>query len=255
MSFYYNLRIQFRGTNYKGWQLQPNVITVQGELNRALNHIFKSPDIHSMGSGRTDAGVHALDYLVKIKVPFSILEKALVSALNSMLPNDIRVMSAETSSESFLPTNHAKAKEYIYRFSNLEHSNAFQDEFIPNISYKLDTESMRKACDLFVGMHDFSDFQCTGSDVKTSIREIYECELIYQPEQSLGGIYPAHYVFRVVGNGFLKQMVRLMVGTLWNVGRGRVSIAQLEEAMRNPQGAKLGVVAPASGLIKSKVSY
>lgn len=255
MSFYYNLKIQFCGTNYQGWQVQPNVPTVQGELNRSIATVFKSNEIQSIGSGRTDAGVHALDYLVKIKVPFSIVPMSLVNALNSNLPGDIRVIKAGLSSEVFLPTNHAISKEYLYRFSNLRSANAFQERFIPNVSYELNIDAMKKACKLFEGIHDFSDFQCSGSDVKTSVREIFSCDLSYREEVSLGGIYPAHYSFRVVGNGFLKQMVRLMVGTLWSVGRGKLELRELEDAMQKPKGKKLGVVVPASGLVKSKVTY
>lgn len=255
MAIFYNLRIQFKGTFYQGWQIQPNVATIQGHLNDSLEKIFKSNQIHSTGSGRTDAGVHALDYLVKVQVPFFIEYSSLVKALNSHLPHDIRVLSAEQSNADFLPTNHAKFKEYHYRFTNNSDLNAFQSEFMANCSYKLDEKLMKEACRLFVGEHNFSDFQCTGSDVKTTIRKIYKCELNFVGDSQLGGIYPPHFCFQVVGNGFLKQMVRLMVGTLWNVGRKKVTIKKLEEALRNPCGSKLGIVAPANGLMKIKVTY
>lgn len=255
MDYYYNLRIQFRGTNYQGWQIQPNVPTVQGELNNALSRVFKSPNVYSTGSGRTDAGVHALDYLVKIKVPFFIELGSLVSAINANLNSDIRVLLAELSTADFLPTNHAKSKEYLYRFSNLPAENAFQAELIPNISFDLDIAKMEKACSFFIGEHDFSDFQCTGSDVKTTVRKIFECDLTYYSQNSLAGMFPPYYQFRVVGNGFLKQMVRLMVGTLWHVGRGRITLDSLRCALQSPTGNKLGIVAPACGLVKSKVTY
>lgn len=255
MSVYYNLFIQFKGTNYQGWQIQPNQPTVQGEINKALSKIFKSNDIHSNGCGRTDAGVHALNFLVKVKVPFEIELKSLVKALNANLPNDIRTLDASNTSKDFLPTNHAKSKEYQYRFSNNLDANAFQIDFIPNYSFDLDIPKMKKACELFIGKHDFSDFQCSGGQVKTTVREIYHCELIFIESDQMGGIYPSHYCFKVVGNGFLKQMVRLMVGTLWNIGRGKTTLAELESAMRKVTGNKLGPVAPASGLVKIKVTY
>lgn len=255
MKVFYNLKIQFKGTRYQGWQIQPNLPTVQGSLNAALMNIFKTEDIHSTGSGRTDAGVHALDFLVKIEVPFKIIPKSLVKAINANLPSDIRVIDAVESNKDFLPTNHAKSKEYIYRFSNLASANAFQEDFIPNVSNQLDFEKMKKACELFVGKHDFKDFQCTGSEVKTTIREIFDCKLIYVSQEQLEGIYPPHFVFRVVGNGFLKQMVRLMVGTLWSVGKNKVDLMLLEEALRCPCGYKLGPVAPPNGLVKLKVTY
>jgi tRNA pseudouridine38-40 synthase len=255
MAFYYNLRIEFKGTSYMGWQVQPNVPTVQGEINRALKTVFKSDEIHSTGSGRTDAGVHAKDFLVKISVPFEIALESLVKALNSNLPLDIRVKRAQVTQESFLPTNHAKSKEYNYRFTNLEAANAFQNDYIANISYSLDIKAMQEACKVFIGTHDFSDFQCTGSDVKTTEREITLCELVEVKDEALAGLYPSHYLFRVAGNGFLKQMVRLMMGTLWNVGRGKITVDQIRDALRNPSGEKLGPVAPACGLIKVNVDY
>jgi tRNA pseudouridine38-40 synthase len=255
MNIYYNLRIQFKGTRYQGWQIQPNVPTVQGAINIALETIFKTKNVHSIGSGRTDAGVHALDYLVKIEVPFSIEKNALIKAMNANLPLDIRVLSVEDSNVDFLPTNHAISKEYVYRFSNLDYPNAFQEDLIPNVSYHLDFNLMKEACLCFKGEHDFKDFQCTGSDVKTSIRTIYECDLTFVEGAQLGGFYPAHYVFRVVGSGFLKQMVRLMVGTIWNVGKQKITIEQLNAALSNPIGKKLGIVAPPNGLTKIKVTY
>lgn len=252
---FYNLRIQFQGTYYQGWQIQPNVSTVQGELNKALIKIFKSDTIHSTGCGRTDAGVHALNYLVKVKTPFFIEFNSLVLALNANLPKDIRVLSATESFKDFLPTNHAISKEYLYRFSNFNNPNAFQETFIPNVSYELDFELMQRAVKSFIGEHDFSDFQCTGSQVKTSIRKILECELIKVEQHCLDGMFPEHYAFKVVGNGFLKQMVRLMVGSIWSVGRHKLTIAELENALRSPTGKKIGIVAPASGLTKINVTY
>ncbi len=253
--FYYKLAIQFKGTRYLGWQIQKDFHpTVQGELNSCLEQIFKSNDIHTIGSGRTDTGVHSLSHVVKVKAPFKIEFEGLRRGLNAILPEDIRILSVEDCNSDFLPTNDAQRKEYRYLFSLGKNPSAFQTDIIANNRFDVDVELMKKACGLFIGEHDFSDFQCVGSDVSSSVREIFECEL-YKKEVDFHGILPGHYVFRVVGSGFLKQMVRLMVGCIWDVGRGKTTLEELKSSMTNPLGKRLGPVAPPEGLYKFDVQY
>jgi len=253
--FYYKLAIQFKGTKYLGWQIQKDFgPTVQGELNRCIIQIFKSNDIHTIGSGRTDTGVHSLSHIVKLRAPFHIEFEGLRRGLNAILPKDIRVLSIYDCDPDFLPTNDAESKEYRYLFSVGQNPSAFQIDCISNTRFEVDEELMKKACASFMGKHDFSDFQCVGTDVSSSVREIFECELIKQ-ELDFHGILPSHYVFRVVGNGFLKQMVRLMVGCIWDIGRGKTSLDDLEASMVKPLGRRLGPVAPPEGLYKFDVQY
>jgi len=135
---YYKLILEFKGTKFLGWQKQKDFNpTVQGELEKACKIIFKSDDIHTIGSGRTDTGVHSLDHHVKLKAPFKIENNSLLKALNSHLDLNIRVLSISDSDNSFLPTNHAKSKEYIYLFSNLESESAFQSDYIVNYRHDL----------------------------------------------------------------------------------------------------------------------
>ncbi len=255
MAKYYKLKIEFNGTRYLGWQLQKKFSpTVQGELNKACQEIFKSSEIHTIGSGRTDTGVHSLGHIVKLKAPFEINFEALKKGLNSKLPDDIKVLEVDEVLESFRPTNDAIKKEYKYLFTTNKEQSAFQDNIIVNTRFDLDIDEMRRACKVFIGTHDFSDFECTGSDTKSKVREIFECDLLFH-KSNFHGIFPDHYVLRVVGSGFLKQMVRLMVGTLWSIGRGKSSIEDLEKSLKNPTGKKLGATAPPSGLYKTKVWY
>lgn len=228
--------------------------TVQGELNKALKFISKSQEIKSVGSGRTDAGVHALGQVVKVSIPLNIMPENLLKAINGNLPQDIRVIDADRSVEDFLPTVHAVSKEYQYRFTCQRMATALQNDFIVNCSFDLDVERMRQACQLLIGRHDFVNFYCEGTDVSSTIREIFECEIL---EVSQGGwdMLPPHYIFRIVGNGFLKQMVRLLMGALWNVGRGKISIEVFESSLRPPKIEKLGPVAPPSGLYLTRVNY
>lgn len=255
MIHYYKLLIQYKGTRYLGWQIQPvdSGLTVQGELNRALKTISKSDNVRSMGAGRTDAGVHALGQVAKISIELEIAPEKLIKALNVNLPDDIRILAAELSNEAFLPTIYAKSKEYHYRFTCNRVSTAFQNDLICNYPFDLDIEKMRKACELLIGKHDFSNFYCEGTEVSSNVREIFECQIL-QVEQG-DWMLPPHFIFKIVGNGFLKQMVRLLVGAIWNIGRGKITLEEFQFALSGTKVKRLGPVAPPEGLYMVRVNY
>lgn len=256
MVHYYRLTLQYKGTKYSGWQVQPATMgeTVQGRLNRALAIISKSTEVKSIGSGRTDAGVHALGQVVKVAIQLEIPPENLIRALNVNLPEDIRVIAAEKSDEAFMPTVHAISKEYQYRFTFERGYTAFQNDLIANHPFELDIVKMREACKVLVGKHDFCNFFTEGTEVSSTVREILECE-IFIVQQGEWNMLPGHYVFRVVGTGFLKQMVRLLVGAVWNVGRGKIQTSDLEMALKTKLPSKLGPVAPPEGLYMVRVNY
>lgn len=256
MIYHYKLILQYKGTNYLGWQVQPLEYgkTIQSELNEALKIVAKSSEVKSIGSGRTDAGVHALGQVVKISIPLRIDPKKLVPALNVKLPNDIRVIDAEDSTEAFIPTIHARSKEYHYRFTTRKFVASHQNELIANYPFDLDLEKMRKACLILRGLHDFTNYYTEGTEVKSTIREIFSCELeIIQTTD--WDILPQHYVLKIVGSGFLKQMVRMLIGALWNVGRGKVSLQEFEDSLTAKRISRLGPVAPPEGLYLVRVNY
>ncbi len=255
MIYYYRLTIQYKGSSYLGWQIQPDSagLTVQGELHKALRTISKSQNVKSMGAGRTDSGVHALGQVAKIAIELNIKPENLRKALNVNLPDDIRVSCVEVSDETFLPTIFAKSKEYHYRFTCNETFSPFQKEFIYNYPFELDFLKMNEACQLLIGTHDFSNFYCEGTDVSHNVRDIYECEILEVTDATC--LLPSHYVFRIVGSGFLKQMVRLLVGALWNIGRGKVTLDELRNALGPTRVQRLGPVAPPNGLYMMRVNY
>ncbi len=256
MLFHYRLVLQYKGTNYLGWQIQPSHYgkTIQGELNNALKIISKSEDIRSLGSGRTDAGVHALGQVVKVSIPLEIEAVKLIPALNIKLPDDIRVISSNQCDDDFMPTIQAKSKEYNYRFTSTKFFTALQNELITNYPYSLDLEKMQNACKLLVGRHDFVNFYTEGTEVNSTIREIYHCE-ITKISGHEWDFLPEHYNFKIVGNGFLKQMVRMLVGAIWNIGRGKVSLEQFETALSGLKMDRLAPVAPPQGLYLVCVNY
>ena len=253
MTHYYRLTIQYKGTRYLGWQVQPNGLTVQGEVNKALEIISKGK-VHSMGSGRTDAGVHAFGQVVKISMELEILPENLIRAMNSNLPDDIRVIAIENSDADFHPTVQAKSKEYHYRFTSLKAPTAFQNELIANFPFEVDLHKMCEACRLLIGVHDFSNYYCEGTDVSSNVREIFACDILEVPS---GGweMLPGHYVFSITGSGFLKQMVRLLVGAVWNVGRGKISLEEFRASLSSTRVKRLGPVAPPEGLYMVRVNY
>jgi tRNA pseudouridine38-40 synthase len=252
---HYKLILQYKGTRYLGWQVQPESAghTVQGELNRALKTISKSENVKSLGAGRTDAGVHALGQVAKVGIELDIPCENLVKALNSNLPDDIRILNAEISDEEFFPTVHAKSKEYHYRFTGNKTFTAFQNDLIQNQTFELDLKKMQEACAVLIGRHDFTNFYCEGTETASNIREIYECEIIEIPEGNW--MLPSHYLFRIVGNGFLKQMVRCLMGAVWSVGRGKITLEQLQNALTATKVPRLAPVAPPNGLYMVRVNY
>lgn len=255
MIHHYKLIVQYKGTRYLGWQIQPETSgsTVQGEMNRALKIISKSDEVRTLGAGRTDSGVHALGQVVKASIQLEIIPEKLQRALNVHLPDDIKVIHAEASDAEFMPTVHAKSKEYHYRFTCNYSAAALQSDLIQNHQFELDVAKMREACKIFIGKHDFTNFYCEGTEVSSNIREIYECELLEVPQGDW--MLPSHYVFRIVGNGFLKQMVRLLMGAVWNVGRGKITLEELQKSLGPTKLPKLGMTAPPNGLYMVRVNY
>ena len=252
----YKLTIQYKGSNYSGFQIQIKDRTIQGELNNALKILSKTDGVKSIGSGRTDAGVHALGQVVKIEIPVDIPETGLMKGLNSHLPHDIRVIKAEKSDENFHPIYSANSKEYNYVFSTQQMITPFADELVTHFPYELDIELMKKGCRAFCGEHDFINYQCTGTDVETTVRKIFECELNhFSGEGHFKELLTDYYVLRVVGNGFLKQMVRLMMGALWSLGRGKITLEELEKSLKIPLERRLGATAPPQGLYLKEVHY
>jgi tRNA pseudouridine38-40 synthase len=252
----YKLTLQYKGTQYLGFQIQSKGQTIQGELNKALKILSHSEEIKSIGSGRTDSGVHAFAQVVRIEIPVDIPEESLARALNSHLPYDIRVIEAVRSTKDFHPIFSANSKEYNYVFSNEQAISPFGHDLVTLFPFGLDIEMMRKGCSLFCGEHDFVNFQCTGTDIEGTVRQIFTCELVHHKSNGhWSHILKEYYVLRIVGSGFLKQMVRLMMGALWNLGRGKITLEDLEKSLRIPMSKRLGATAPPQGLYLVEVHY
>lgn len=253
-NIFYKLTLAYNGTYYKGWQSQTNSgPTIQDTLNLALVKIFKDDHITSLAAGRTDAGVSALEQIVKISVPFEIEKNGLLKAINTQLPADIRVMGCERVGTEFHPIRDAKKRVYRYYFNTHEVHHPLQVGLIYNYPYDLDFEMMHNACSLFIGTHDFLDFHCKGSEPSSTVRNIFTCEIISPKADE--SYLPGYHYLEISGEGFLKQMVRCIMGSLLEVGRGKLTLEQINDRLKNPIDKTLSFVAPASGLIKYSVEY
>ena len=242
----YKILLSYKGTRYQGWQIQAHTdMTIQGQLNKALTAVTSSPDINSLAAGRTDAGVHALRQVVRIQIPLNIVATNLVSAINAHLPKDIRVLKAECSHHSFHPLAKGIKKEYRYAFSFEKINPHFKDQ-INFLRGDLDIDIMQKAIKLFIGKKPFFNYYCQGSSVKSTVREIFEASL---EEKKV--FFPQELTFfeaRLVGNGFLKHMVRLIMGTLFEVGRGKIALQHIENSFCKKLSSPLGPVVKPQGL-------
>lgn len=252
----YKITVQYKGTHYQGFQVQSTGTTIQGEINSALKILSKSEDVKSVGSGRTDAGVHALAQVMRIEIPVEIPANNLARAMNSNLPDDIRVISAEVATKEFHPIFSAKSKEYNYVFSTDQMLSPFANELVTYFPFDLDIEVMKAGCKIFCGEHDFINYQCVGTEVESTVRKILSCELVRLDSmghwQNFVGEY---YVLKVIGNGFLKQMVRLLMGALISLGKGKITLEDLEKSLNTPLKNRLGPTAPPQGLYLKEVHY
>ncbi|NLN97551.1 MAG: tRNA pseudouridine(38-40) synthase TruA [Eubacteriaceae bacterium] len=242
-----NLKItlSYDGTNYGGWQRQINAMTVQEMVEKALKAITgESIAIH--GSGRTDSGVHALGQVMHFKTESSIPTERFALALNSKLPEDIRALRAQEMPEAFHSRFSAKSKAYFYQIDRDTVASPFYRRYAWHLSKPLDLTAMDKAKDVFLGEHDYAAFMATGSCVQHTIRTIHRLELT-EHEQLLR--------IHIEGNGFLYNMVRIMVGTLVEIGHGKIKAENLPKIINSKNRKLAGATAPAKGLFLKEVYY
>ncbi|WP_105616869.1 tRNA pseudouridine(38-40) synthase TruA [Vallitalea okinawensis] len=239
------ITIAYEGTAFNGWQRQNNAVGIEEKVEEACKKIFIEP-IKITGASRTDTGVHALGQVATFETSKDIPLKNIPYALNSKLPEDIVVVGAEVVHQDFHPRYSAIKKTYQYRIYNgqfLLPNLRKQVAFVPT---ELNIDLMEKACELFIGQHDFKGFSSTGSSVKTTIRTIFDMHLII--DQDLISI-------QVTGDGFLYNMVRIIAGTLIEVGQGKRSLEEVKEAIDLCDRNKAGKTAPAKGLTLVKIYY
>jgi tRNA pseudouridine38-40 synthase len=240
----FRLRLEYVGTRYRGWQIQKNARTVQGELHRAIAVVSGRSDFESYGSGRTDAGVHALGQVAHLDLETRVPPETLRTALNDELPADIHLLSIDKTTRQFHARHGAIARSYLYQVSRRR--TAFGKPFVWWIRDELSLGRMRETAALFRGMHDFRSF--TDDDpARTSTRVLVECfELAEEGELLL---------IRLVASHFLWKMVRRVVGVIAEVGRGDLQPDDAARFLREASDVPARLTAPPSGLFLERVFY
>ncbi len=239
------LTIEYDGTGYHGWQVQPDVRTIQGIIERKLAQIT-GEQVRLIASSRTDTGVHALGQVANFKTHTLLDARSLLKALNGLLPENIRVKDVEEVDEAFHARFSAKGKIYEYRILNGEFPSPFHRHFSWFVPGRLDLAMMREAAMKLVGRHDCSSFCSAGSMHTTAIRDIYEVNVGRK-----GGLI----AIRIEANAFLRHMVRNIVGTLVEVGRRKMTPCQFGGILEARDRRTAGVAAPARGLFLIRVNY
>jgi tRNA pseudouridine38-40 synthase len=242
----YKLTIQYDGGRYKGWQRLGNgENTIQGKIETVLSELL-GREIEIIGCSRTDAGVHAFAQIANFKISENLTESEIRSYLNKYLPQDISIMDVVLVPERFHARYNAKDKTYLYKIWNEEYTNPFMRKYSMHVEQKLNIERMKKACQYFIGEHDFTSYSNAKSKKKSMVREIYSLDL----EENAGFIQ-----VRIRGNGFLYNMVRKIVGTLIEVGLGEIDAEAIPRILNSKERVQTGGMADASGLHLEKIDF
>ena len=239
------LVISYDGTNYAGYQIQDNAVTVQSVLEDALEKLT-GEKISTVASGRTDAGVHALGQVVSFETTSTIPPEKFYKALNVYLPDDVKAISSEQVDKNFNARKSAKTKTYTYSIYIAETINPLKERYAVNVPKAVDFSLVKQGAKELIGEHDFKCMCSTGSSVNSTTRTVYSVEVL---------IDDTDVKFVVKGNGFLYNMVRIMVGTLIQIGLKEKSIEDLKKALQTGDRTLVGRTFPAKGLCLTKVEY
>ena len=250
------LLLEYEGTAYQGWQVQKKGDTIQGILeNRILKITGEQSKI--IGASRTDAGVHALGQVAAFRTESMLDPETIKKALNALLPQDIRVLDASEVDDSFHPREDAIKKSYFYIIANQRISSAFLFRYTWIVPQPLVLNTMKEASQKLIGRYDFASFMGTGSDVKDTVREI--CALNIESLRSIdfmtSSLIGNFMKISIEANGFLRHMVRNIVGTLVEIGRGRISAERMREILESHDRRLAGPTAPPHGLFLERVEY
>lgn len=242
----YKITIQYDGTRYKGWQVQNSTdMTIQGKIQGVLSELA-GETVEVIGSGRTDAGVHAIGQVANFHIKDGFLKEDILDYLNHYLPMDIAVTGIEEVDERFHARFHAVSKTYVYRIHRSRIPNVFERKYMYTYTEPLDIDMMREAAALLMGTHDFMSFCGNKKMKKSTIRTITAIDI-----EEIGNEIQISYT----GDGFLQNMIRIMTGTLIEIGNGTKTPKQIAEILESKNRQKAGYTVPAEGLCLKIVNY
>jgi tRNA pseudouridine38-40 synthase len=242
----FKIIIEYDGSNYHGWQRQKDDRTIQQEIENALS-TMTARQVFLNGSGRTDTGVHAFGQVANFLCETGLSAQVFQKGLNSILPDDIVIKDCRLVGEEFHARYDVKSKIYHYQILNRKLSSAIGRQYAWFIRRKLDTASMRTAISHIIGSHDFKSFEAAGSPRTHTTRNIMSADLIEHKDGSL--------IFKIEADGFLRYMVRNIVGTLVDVGLGKITPAKFNDILASKNRSNAGATAPAHGLFLMEVKY
>lgn len=243
------LTLAYDGTDYAGWQIQPDRLTVQGAVERALEKITGSP-VRILASGRTDAGVHALGQVASFRTDTRLTTDVLHRALNGELPPDVAILGVAQVPEGFHPIRDAARKRYRYTIHDGPVRDVFGRRYCWHYRRRLDADSMHRAAGKLLGTHDFAAFQTSGAPRQSTVRTIFDISV-----KRGRGVKSDVVTLEIEADGFLYNMVRTIVGTLVDVGRGAQSEAWVSEVLASADRRQAGSTAPPQGLFLVCVTY
>lgn len=255
--FYYIVRLQYLGFRFSGWQKQPGQLTIERMLSKTLKFILPNSQFKILGAGRTDAKVSSLDGAFELFV----MEQALppledfIALFNLNLPSDIRVTQINPTTADFNIIQQSKSKEYVYLFSYGTKNHPFCAPFLTNVMTNLDIELMKTAAALFVGMHDFSAYTAKLQPNTTVVRNVLSCELVPNTLLTANFFPDKSYALVVKGRGFMRYQIRMMMGALFQVGKGELSINDIKSSLTPNTSMVLTTVAPGSGLLLNTLTF
>lgn len=242
----YKSIIAYDGSGFSGYQIQPNGRTVQGEMEAALQKLHKGTNVKVTASGRTDAGVHAMGQVIHFDSTLEIPDDKWPTALNGLLPNDISLQKTEKVPQEFHARFSAAGKEYRYKMYTSAYRSPFKHLYECHFPYVLDLEAIEAAIQPLIGTHDFTSFCSAKTEVKDKVRTIHSIQFNQKNEEM-------EFIFK--GNGFLYNMVRILMGTLLDVGTGKKAASDMKWILAQKNRIYAGKTAPAEGLYLWKVYY
>ncbi len=240
------ITIAYKGTHFNGWQYQPKGRTVQGILEKTMSSIL-GEEIKILGASRTDAGVHAAGQVACVQYKCALPPENFMFVINRGLPDDVVIKKAEVVTAEFHPIVHTTSKTYHYSVHNAALRDPFKNDFSWHVREKLDMEAMKRVAEIFIGEHDFKSFCASGSKVKSTVRTLYSIDIEKAGHGDL--------VFKFHGNGFLYNMIRILVAVLIRVGQGKLSYERVHQIMKAQNRSLIPWTAPAQGLCLVEVFY
>ncbi|MGB5868432.1 MAG: tRNA pseudouridine(38-40) synthase TruA [Arcobacteraceae bacterium] len=260
--YYHCLVVSYKGTKYFGWQdlgTKEQKPTVEATIYKVLKKICKYQSCTISSASRTDAGVHAQGQVIKITIDLLIDSHKLLLGMNSLLPDDIRIIECNPSTLEFNSNKDCKSKEYHYYFCSDLISNPILNDLVMNVplnnygsNIELDIELMQEACKLFVGEHDFYSFSKRDANINSTFRTIYSCEILQSPSLTMGNKI---YYLKIIGKGFLSYMVRYISGALFELGKNKITLSDIREALSIHKEHKISSKAKSCGLHLINITY